>query len=154
MQIYWKKAEFLHKKKSNSHRTGLEHQHSRRDVMSKLYIDFLDFEDTTLIKNRRHFYLINRRLYEWNWVDHISTSCFQEVLGLCAIILYAEALFSLLEWREMLSGTLKISGKHPYICPRRYNAKCTLVVKLKWRLFVQTAGKKIRVENKTGIQEA
>lgn len=36
------------------------------------------------------------------------------------------------------------------------NAKCILVVNLKRRLFVKTAGKKrqIGVENKTGIQES
>ena len=35
MQIYENKRIFLHKKRFNSHRIGLEHQHGHRDVMCK-----------------------------------------------------------------------------------------------------------------------
>ena len=120
-------------------------------------VDFLDFEYTTLIKNRRLFYLINRRLYEWNWVDHISTSCFQEVLRSCGIIFYAEALFFLLEWRGCYLGPSKFQVNIPIFAHEdiilkdcgNLNAKWILVVKLKWRLFAQTAGKKGKLELRT-----
>ena len=153
MQIYWNKTEFLHKKRFNSHGTGLEHQHGRLDFMWNLYRDRLPWFWVHYTDQKSSAFLSYKQgLCEWNWVDHISTSCFQEVLRSCGILFYAEALFFFLEWREMLSGTLKISGKEEDIILKdcgNLNAECILVVKLKWRLFVQTAGKKGKLELKT-----